>query len=184
MKYHNIVFFDETVIGDSVTVPVVIGERRKSGGSNINYVQTHQARLCCYIPFYMPDGTTPFRVYIFKSEDVTKGNEKFEVLTPSKEEAKEKGYGLEPTRLYLSSDTGFLNKSLFRYIIIRFAEWWKINHGFVDCFMICDNLPVHTNDDIRAFAKSMGIHLVFIMPGTSHWFQVHDQQPFGALKKK
>ena len=23
-----------------------------------------------------------------------------------------------------------------------------------------------------------------IMPGTSHWFQVHDQQPFGALKKK
>ena len=23
-----------------------------------------------------------------------------------------------------------------------------------------------------------------IMPGTSHWFQVHDQQPFGALKKR
>ena len=30
----------------------------------------------------------------------------------------------------------------------------------------------------------MGLHMKNIMPGTSHWFQVHDQQPFGALKKK
>ena len=58
MNSHNIVVFDESVIGDSVTVPVVIGEKRKSGGSNNNYVQTRQARLGCYIPFSMPDGTT------------------------------------------------------------------------------------------------------------------------------
>ena len=181
---HNIVVFDETVIGDSVTVPVVIGERRNSGGCNMNYAQTRYARLACFIPFSMPDGTTPFRVYIFKNEDVAKENGKFEVLAPSQQEAKEKGYGIEPIRLYLSSDTGFLNKSLFRYIIIRFAQWWKISHGLVDCFMICDNLPVHANNDIRALAKSLGIHIFYIMPGTSHWFQVHDQQPFGALKKK
>ena len=30
----------------------------------------------------------------------------------------------------------------------------------------------------------MGIHLKNIILGASHWFQVHDQQPFGALKKK
>ena len=71
----NIVVLDETIIGDSVTVPVVIGERRGSGGNNINFAETRQARLgCCYIPFSMPDGTTPFRVFIFNSEDL--GGEK------------------------------------------------------------------------------------------------------------
>ena len=111
-------------------------------------------------------------------------NGEFEVLVPDREEAKKKGYSKEPERHYLSNDTGFLNKALFRYIIIKFAKWWKICHGLVDCFMIWDNLPVHTNKEIVAFAESMGIQLVFIMPGTSHWFQVHDQQPFGALKRK
>ena len=122
--------------------------------------------------------------FTFKNEDVARENGVFEVLTPNKEEAMEKGYGQEPERLYLSSDTGFLNKALFRYIIIRFAMWWTVRHGLVDCFMICDNLPIHRNKDIKAFAKSVGIHLIIIMPGTSHWFQVHDQQPFGASKKK
>ena len=176
----NIVVFDETIIGDSLTVPVVIGERRKSGGSNINYARTRQARLCSYIPFSMPDGTTPFRVYIFKSEDLGKKSVNFRVLKP----AMKHGFTNDVFRLYLSSDTGYLNKTLFEYIMIKFAIWWKSFHGHVDCFMICDNLPVHKNKDIVAFAESMGIHMYNIMPGTSHWFQVHDQQPFGELKKK
>ena len=36
MNKRNIFVFDETVIGDSNSVPVVIGQRRKSGGGNIN----------------------------------------------------------------------------------------------------------------------------------------------------
>ena len=176
----NIVVFDETTIGDSVTVPLVVGERRKSGGSNNNYAHTRQARLGCYIPFSMPDGTTPFRVFIFKSEDLEKNGAGFEVLRPNRE----KGFRDDPCRLYLSSDTGFLNKALFEYVIIRFAMWWKSTHGPVDCFMTSDNLPIHKNKAIVEFAEGMGIHMYNIMPGTSHWFQVHDQQPFGALKKK
>ena len=27
------------------------------------------------------------------------------------------------------------------------------------------------------------IHILSIIPGSSHWFQVHDQQPFAILKK-
>ena len=176
----NIVVFDETIIGDSVTVPVVIRERRKSGGNNNNFAQTRQASLGCYIPFSMPDGTTPFRVFIFKSKDLKKDGAKFSVLSPKKE----KGFRDDPKRLYLSSDKGFLNKTLFEYIIIQFAKWWYTTRQGLDCFMISDNLPVHTNKGIVELAESMDIHMHNIMPGTSHWFQVHDQQPFGALKKK
>ena len=36
MNKNNIVVFDETIIGDDVSLPLVIGERRKSGGGNLN----------------------------------------------------------------------------------------------------------------------------------------------------
>jgi len=49
--------------------------------------------------------------------------------------------------------------------------------------MVCDNLSVHRDYDIVEMARSKGIHFINIMPGSSHWFQVHDQEPFGILKK-
>jgi len=49
---------------------------------------------------------------------------------------------------------------------------------------VCDRLPVHVNDDVKEFARARGIIIVAIMPGSSHWFQVQDQQPFGTLKRK
>ena len=52
------------------------------------------------------------------------------------------------------------------------------------CFLICDNLSIHRNDTIVKTAMLSGIHMIYIMPGSSHWFQVHDQKPFGILKKK
>ena len=54
----------------------------------------------------------------------------------------------------------------------------------LDCFMICDNLRVHINSEIISNASSKGIHIFPIMPGYSHWFQVHDQFPFATLKNK
>lgn len=120
----------------------------------------------------------------FQNEDVDKKIGKFEVLTRDKEEAMKKGYGIEPNLLCLSSDKGFLNRSVFRYIVIRLAKWWRVCQCLVYCFMICNNMTIHKCKDIRAFAKSMRMHLVEIIPVTSHWFQIHDQQPFGALKKK
>ena len=172
--------FDETIIGDSVTVPVVIGERRGSGGNNINIAETRQARLGCSTPFFMPDETTPFRIFIFNSEDLGKKGRGSQVLKPAEEDS----HHNDVCRLYLSSDTGFLNKILFEYIVIKFAMCWKCTQGPVDCLLISDNLPVHKNKDLVQFAESTGIHVCNIMPGTSHWFQVHDQQPFSTLKKK
>ena len=68
MNKRNTFVFDETVIGDSNSPPVVIGERRKSGGGNINLLRFREKALGCYIPFFsMHDGSTPFRVFIFKS---------------------------------------------------------------------------------------------------------------------
>ena len=50
--------------------------------------------------------------------------------------------------------------------------------------MISDNLRIHVNDAIVSNARTHGIHVFNIMPSSSHWFQVHDQEPFGSLKNK
>ena len=50
--------------------------------------------------------------------------------------------------------------------------------------MISDNLSIHRNDSIVATALRSGIHMLNIMPGSLHWFQVHDQVPFGTLKMR
>jgi len=180
MNERNIVVFDETIIGDSVAVPVVIGEHRRSGGNTNNFAQKQDARLGCYIPFSMPDGTTPFRVFIFTKSSLKNADDNFTVSLPENE----KGLRGDPVRVNLSSATGYLNKALFKVVITEFATWWKSAMGGLDCFLISDCLVTHRNKDIVQFAESLGIHMYNIMPGSSHWFQVHDQQPFGGLKKK
>ena len=47
-----------------------------------------------------------------------------------------------------------------------------------------ENLRIHCNNHIVATAMTKGFHTLNIMPGSSHWFQVHGQQPFCLLKKK
>ncbi len=81
----NIFVFDETIIGNSVSLPLVIGERRESGGGNLNVCHTREKALGCYIPFSMPDGTTPFRVFIFRAGKLKQGQEILDVVLPGKE---------------------------------------------------------------------------------------------------
>ena len=180
MNKNNTVVFDETIIGDSISLPLFIGERRKSGGGNLNVNEPRQVPLGCYIPFSMPDGSTPFRVFIFRTGKLKKGQEIIDVLKPKNE------FGLRnhPYRLFLASVTGYLNITLFRRVIEEFTNWWRTTHAGLDCHLVSDNLPIHRNRSIVDYAESNGIHMHNIMPGSSHWFQVHDQKPFGSLKKK
>jgi len=177
---NNIVVFDETIIGDDFSVPVLIGEKKDSAGGNLNTVRTRELALGCYIPFSMPDGSTPFRVFIFRSGPNVRGN----AFVPAYKPKKERGLRGQPERLFLQSEKGYLTIELFRYIMERFIDWWTHTRPGLDCFMICDNLSVHRDYDIVEMARSNGIHFVNIMPGSSHWFQVHDQEPFGILKRK
>jgi len=64
-----------------------------------------------------------------------------------------------------------------------FGNWWTTTHPGLDCLLISDNLAIHKNSVIVGKAKDRGINMLNIMPGSSHWFQVHDQQPFAILKK-
>jgi len=180
MNSSNIVVFDETIIGDNVNVPVVIGERRKSGGGTIHVSYTRELALGCYIPFSMPDGTTPFRVYIFRAGQLKENEGILYALSP----VGERELRRVPRMLFLESEKGYLTTAHFDYIMDEFTKWWTESHLGLECFLISDNLRVHTNKDIVAKAMTKGIHMLNIMPGSSHWFQVHDQQPFGGLKKK
>lgn len=180
MNKRNTFVFDETVIGDSNSPPVVIGERRKSGGGNINVLRIREKTLGCYIPFSMPDGTTPFRVFIFKSGSGKEGRILQHAVVPRAE----RKLRTRPYRLFLQSKKGFLTIPLFKIIMEEFIKWWTLLHPGLHCFLISDNLRVHRNDRIVKTASKYGVHMLNIMAGTSHWFQVHDQLPFANLKKK
>ncbi len=180
MNSSNIVVFDETIIGDTVSVPVVIGERRKSGGGTINVTYTRELALGCYIPFSMPDGSTPYRVYIFKSGDLKENEGILYALAPPCEKELRK----VPHMVFLESEKGYLTAEHFDYIMDDFAKWWNTTRPGLECFLISDNLRIHTNSDLVTEAGTKGITMINIMAQSSHWFQVHDQQPFGGLKKK
>ena len=179
MNKNNIVVFDEIIVGDGVYVPLVIGERRDSGGGNINTLATRERALGCYIPFSMTDGSTPFRVFIFKADK----SDTCDCPVAAVEQIEEEETCDTPHRLFLVSEKGYLTIELFAYIMKEFADWWKEHHPDLHCFLISDNLRAHTNNDIVATALRSGIHMLNIMPGSSHWFQVHDQLPFANLKK-
>jgi len=177
MNKRNMFVFDETVIGDGCTIPLVIGERRKSGGGNINVLRIREKALGCYIPFSMPDGSTPFRVFIFRSGSKKEGR----ILPHGLAPASERKLRTRPHRLFLQSEKGFLTIGLFKIIMEEFIKWWKRDHSGLHCFLISDNLSIHCNSDIIKTISMHGVHMLNIMPGTSHWFQVHDQLPFANL---
>ena len=176
----NIVVFDETIIGDGASLPKVITERRKSGGGNANVIISRMRALGSYLPFSMPDGKTPFRVFIINEKTCHDLMIPTNPLLPKVE----KGLRETPYRLFLSSETGYISIELFKFIIDAFINWWTIIHPKVHCLLISDNLAIHRNKDIVKNAKASGIHMINIMAGSSHWFQVHDQLPFAQLKKQ
>ena len=176
---NNLFVFDETVIRQSTRTVIVIGSARKSGGGNSNQYRRGGKTLGCYIPISKCDGTTPFRVFIMK------GAENSKPAGPDGQPEENVRVEHTPTlyRLYLSSKSGYVTIPLFKCIMDHFSKWWNESFPGLDCYTICDGLRIHVNDDIVQFANSKGIHIKTIMPGSSHWFQVHDQLPFGQLKK-
>jgi len=176
----NIFVFDETIIGVSTSQPIVIGEAKPYSGRNINVVKVRESVLGSFIPFSMVDGSTPFRVFISSTKDFPKSEDAEFTVAP----AWEKGLRESPRRLFLSSKTGYISTDLFACIMKEFTKWWTSTRPGLECFLISDNLSIHKNKDIVEEAEHKGIHMLNIMPGSSHWFQVHDQLPFAVLKKR
>ena len=75
--------------------------------------------------------------------------------------------------------TGYLTIELFRYIMKKFENWWTSTRPGLHCFLICNIVTLFKRQDVV-----VSIYFINIMPGSSHWFQVHYQQPFGQLKEK
>ena len=167
----NLVVFDETIIGDDYSVPIVIGERKESAGGSLNVLRTRELALGSYIPFSMPDSGNPFRVFIFRTGPNVRGG----AFTPSYKPNEERGIRGQPERVFLQSEKGCLTIQLFHYIMERFINWWTATRPGLDCFLVCDNLSFRKDYDVVELARNKGIHFIHIMPGSSHWFQVHDQ---------
>jgi len=176
----TLVVFDETVIGESAAKQLFIGSRRNTGGGNINVFRRRGKAVGSVTPFSMVNGSTPFRVFVKRVGKKRKA--------AGSEQQQEQDVRVIRTatsyKLYLSSESGYITLPLFRCVMEHFTKWWNESFPDLECYLICDNLRIHTNKSIVEFAKTKGVHIITIMPGTSHWFQVHDQKPFGTLKKK
>ena len=157
---NNLVVFDETVIGESESLPIVIGEKIDSGGGNISVVRTRESMLCSYIPISMSDGNSPFRVTICKRDKRVRDESTLTAVIPEEE----KGLRTAPNRLLLLSDSGFVTLELFKHIMDEFTTWWKCTHPSLQCFMICDNFRIHLNYEIVSTALNNGIHIFGIIP--------------------
>ena len=118
MNKRNIFVFDETVVGDGGSLPIVIGEKRNSGGGNLNALRIREKALGCYIPFSMPDGSTPFRVFIFKSGSKKEGKILPQAVVP----IWERRLQTRPHRLFLQSEKGFLTLHLFKINMEEFNK--------------------------------------------------------------
>ena len=93
-------------------------------------------------------------------------------------------FGIPPSHfLAIFITSGQISKTVITWINPS-TNWWTSTRPGLHCFLICDNLSIHKNDSILKTARCKGIHMINIMPGTSHWFQESDQLPFGTLKKK
>ena len=86
-------------------------------------------------------------------------------------------------REYLCNETGYLNLQTFSELMDRFYSWWASVSGGKDCYLLSDNLGCHCNEAVVERETKRRAFLWNIMPGSSYWFQVHDNSPFGALKK-
>ncbi len=176
---NNLFVLDETVIGDCDCRQLFIGERRNSGGGNINVYRKRGKALGCFIPFSLCDGSSPFRVFISKEGSRIKAA----ASEPESEPVADVDSSPNIHRVFLSSPTAYVTIRLFKCILDEFSKWWNSQHEGLNCYLVCDNLRAHVSDDVKQFANARGIYVFPIMAGSSHWFQVHDQVPFGTLKK-
>ena len=173
----NIFVFDETIIGVNHSLPIVIGETKASAGGNNNVIMARESALGSNISFSMVDGTTPFRVFISRTKEFLRTRDPEYAIMP----AEEKGLRGTPHRLFLCSKTGYISNDLFECIMDEFTSWWTSTRPGLECFLVSDNLRIHRNPTVVMEAKRNGIHMLNIMPGSSHWFQVHDQLSFAVL---
>ena len=133
----NIFVFDETIIGHKGTLPLVIGERRDSGGGTVNVFRTRERALGCYIPFSTLDGNTPFRAFVINEKTCKQLMTAELPMVP----AAEKGLRETPHRVFYSSKTGYMSIDQFRPIMEDFINWWTTTHEGVDCLLISDICP-------------------------------------------
>ena len=123
-----------------------------------------------FIPFSMSESSTSFRDFVLENkssvEPASSGPQprhiaKFDALPAI-------------PRLYLSNKIGYVTIHWFECILQFFTKWCNDWFLGIQCYVICDQLPVCMNNSIKAFAMVRCTSIIPIKPGSSHWFQVHD----------
>ena len=141
----NVMIFDEMVVGDPTKLGNVIACKGK-GAARLCCVREKQ--LCVQAPFSSNDGSTLLIAHIFEKK---KGGDRSKdcVMVRLLQAHGERN---QPERRYFVTVTGYLNVEVFTMVLSDFLDIWNLVHPGVECFLLSDNLAIHTNSDIVSAA--------------------------------
>ena len=142
----KVMIFDETVVGDPTKLGNVIACKGK-GAARLCRVREKQ--LCVQAPFSSNDGSTLLIAHIFEKKKKGEDRSKDCVMIRLPQAHGERN---QPERRYFVTDAGYLNTEVFTMILSEFLDIWNLVHPGVECFLLSDNLAIHTNSDIVSAA--------------------------------
>ena len=125
-------------------MPILIGERRKSGSGNRYVIETRKAALDCHTSFSIPDRSTPYRVFVFITGKLKKGQEILNILVPKDKT----GLCCDERRVFLASETSYVILDLFHRILKEFIKWRKGTFITLYYNIIRLTLRVDTNKEV------------------------------------
>ena len=141
----KVMIFDETVVGDPTKLGNVIACKGK-GAARLCCVREKQ--LCVQAPFSSNDGSTLLIAHIFEKK---KGGDRSKdcvmVRLPQMH-----GEQNQPERRYFVTVTGYLNTDVLTMILSDIFFFLYLVHPGGECFLLSDNLAIHTNSDIVSAA--------------------------------
>lgn len=174
----NLLNYDESRIGpqqgDKTTGLKIVARADKKhniAGSRLHIVSS-------IVPFVSPLGKVFAVVYISKARFSDDGEALVEYnLVPFKWKRNE-GFH----EIFQYSETGFVTEALFRVMMQKVNELWKLDNPGLDLYLLGDNCRVHLNLGLLFDMAMKGSHLIFLPPNTTVITQPLDQKMFAAVK--
>ena len=174
--------FDETRVIPQADERRVIGSPETKHLNKNNRRSPRKKSLGTCAPFVSADGAHFMAAYIIKDQNETH----FRQVIPEDPQGR-----CKTLRLFAISKSGFLNKGLFRELLLRFEKVWHLQNPGLDCIVFLDNCSPHRSDEVRpedidaSLALTLarrGVWLYFLPPNTTAWLQPLDDVAFGLFK--
>jgi len=85
-------------------------------------------------------------------------------------------------RYYCWTDSGYLNRELFRRVIAFAAQQWAVRTPGLLLLLFGDQCGCHLDPETISAVLDGNVYLFFLPSNTTHFLQPLDEAPFGAFQ--